>query len=255
MLSFACLYTRSCALLSPPPAQRVSEEMEVELGDEVSYATRAPPFLPHSPTLLPHSPPSLPPPGGLRHPLRGLHVRQDRDKVHDGRRAAARVPARGGPGQLLGAHHGRGARALAAHRCVGEGEAQRERPRGRRGWMRGCVGEGEGHWERPRGRSGCVGGWVAARLDRHFCSHPAPPIPIPPMPIPSFQMCSSVSSRKSPRADATSRCVAGPPGSPPLVPFPGTLTLSPGPSQVRCGHACGSLPPLTSRHAPPPVRR
>lgn len=63
--------------------------------------------------------------GRLRHPLRGLHVGEDDNKVHDGRDPAARVSARVRPGPLQRRHHGRGTRALSQHGC-----AVRPAPRG-----------------------------------------------------------------------------------------------------------------------------
>jgi len=55
--------------------------------------------------------------GGLCDPVRGLHGAGDGDQVHDGRHAAARVPAGREHEQLQRHRSGRGARAHHPHRC------------------------------------------------------------------------------------------------------------------------------------------
>ena len=83
-----CTQPRRVAAMSV--AARVAQEMDVELGDEV----------------------------WLLDSLRGRHIRQDEDQVHDGWRASPRDARRGGLGPLLVRDHGRGARALPEYGCA-----------------------------------------------------------------------------------------------------------------------------------------
>lgn len=99
----ACTQPRRVAAMSV--SKRVSEELDVELGEEVGYSIRfediqlQPPL--HTVAASTHTVA-----GGLLDPLRGQHLRGDRAQVHDRWHAAARVP-RGHVALALLPHHAR----------------------------------------------------------------------------------------------------------------------------------------------------